>query len=186
MNRKIFLQRVGGCGLCTCASLFWGGTLVKAQNTNAPVPTPAEDKAKTKMGHWISDLVDSAKTRKERDEMARLLESCGRTCYRREMTSHVPDVKGDMDALLAQLQKMMGAENVRRDGRVVHIRYPMKSCICPVARAVPVKDEDLFCHCSCGWLQEAFRAVDGRLVRVECLESYRRGGKACRFDVTLV
>jgi hypothetical protein len=183
MNRKTFLLSIGGCRLCTCAGLLFGGESMKAQDAKAP--TPAEDKAKAKMGYWISDLVDGADTKKEREEMARLLQSCGRACYRREMTSRVPDVKGNMDALLAQLQKMMGAENVRRDGKAIHIRYPMKSCICPVARAVPVKEEDLFCHCSCGWLQEAFRAVDGRMVKVECLESYRRGGKACRFAVTL-
>jgi hypothetical protein len=185
MNRMTFLGKLGGCGICVSAGMLMAGARQSADEPKTR--NPAEDKAKTKMGHWISDLVGSAQGKEERREIARLLESCGRACYRREMTSRVPDVKGNLEALLAELQKMMGPENVRREGQVIHVRYPMKSCICPVAKTVPVQlEEDLFCHCSCGWLQAAFGAVSQRLPKVECLESFRRGGKACRFDVTLV
>ncbi len=185
MNRKEFLEQIARYSLCASAGLLMGETVLRAEEPKAAVFF--EDTAKTKMGHWISDLVSNAKDTEDRKDVARLLKSCGRSCYRREMAPPAPEVKGNLDAFIAQFQKMLGAENVKRDGNVAHVNFnlPFGSCPCLVAKFVPAQPNDLFCNCSCGWVQAAFEVAINKIPQVECLESLRRGGKTCRFDVKI-
>ena len=42
-----------------------------------------------------------------------------------------------------------------------------------------------YCFCSAGWLREVYETVSGKPVTVEILETVKRGGKLCRFNVKL-
>jgi hypothetical protein len=180
MNRKQFLRQATCYGFCTAAGASISGTALAADPEASP-----EDKAKARMARWIADVVASAESEDERTQLARALQSCGRSCFRRAKAAATQDVAGDLDAFLLRFQEMLGADSVTRDGDVVHLRFPLDSCLCPVAGAVPVRPDDLFCNCSRGWVQAAFEVALGRIPRVECLESFRRGGTTCRFDVFL-
>ena len=65
----------------------------------------------------------------------------------------------------------------------MHIRYGevSKQCYCPVVKTRAPKDDDLHCECTRSTHQSIFETALGRPVRVEVLETLRRGGKTCHF-----
>jgi hypothetical protein len=181
MNRKDFFEKIAGCGFCASAGAALSRRALAAEN--AEEGASAAERAKAKIASWITDLITSAKTGEERAQLIKMLESCGRKCFHQHEPPAAPETRGNLEACILNFQKILGAENVKREGNVVHFRYPMSSCVCPVANSVPVQPDDLFCNCSRGWVQAAFDAALGGIPRVKCLESFRRGGKACRFDI---
>ena len=72
---------------------------------------------------------------------------------------------------------------VWREEGTVHVRYGAvnKQCYCPAARYHPVKPHDLHCECTRATHQTVFETALGRPIRVEVVESLRRGGKTCHF-----
>jgi hypothetical protein len=72
---------------------------------------------------------------------------------------------------------------VWREGDTVHVRYGEVSrrCYCPVVKARAPKLDDLHCECTRMTHQSIFEAALGREVKVEVVESLRRGGKTCHF-----
>jgi len=70
-----------------------------------------------------------------------------------------------------------------RKGETVHVRYGEVSqqCYCPVVKARPARPDDLHCECTRSTHQSIFETALGRPVRVEVVESLRRGGRTCHF-----
>ena len=82
MNRKEFLQKSFQSSLGCCA--FW------ALNQDTPAnasPCPAEDSQaqfeKEFVQNWLSDLLDTMDTVLDREAQVKLMEGCGRGCFRR-------------------------------------------------------------------------------------------------------
>ncbi len=123
----------------------------------------------------------------DRAALVRLLEERGRLCchsleFRRRLYA---ESRGDLDALVTLMGKIVGPANCRREGDTVTLVYPMGKCGCgrsPVR--APVAD-DPYCECSKANNRELFSLVAGRPVRVEVVESPRRGGGVCRFLIHL-
>ena len=116
----------------------------------------------------------------------RLVGACGRACFERHEFKRKWAVqgRGDVDKLVAALQANF---EVWREGNRVHVRYGAvsKGCYCPAARYRPAKPDDIHCYCSRGSHQAVWEAALGRPVRVDIVESVRRGGKTCHFLVHL-
>jgi hypothetical protein len=54
-------------------------------------------------------------------------------------------------------------------------------CYCPVVKDRPAKPDDLHCECTRMTHQSIFETALGRPVRVEVLDTLRRGGRTCHF-----
>jgi predicted hydrocarbon binding protein len=93
------------------------------------------------------------------------------------------EAKGDVERVLTTLAGHLGPQNARREGRLVSITYP--ACYCPMVTDVTEPLSPTYCHCSAGWLKELFETVSGKPVEVEILETIKRGGAQCRFNVKL-
>jgi len=92
--------------------------------------------------------------------------------------------RGDVAKLMTALDANF---EVWRDGDIVHVRYGKvsKGCYCPAAKYRPAKPNDIHCYCSRASHQAVWETALGRPVRVELVESVRRGGRTCHFAVHL-
>jgi hypothetical protein len=68
-------------------------------------------------------------------------------------------------------------------GTSFKVKYP--TCYCPLASEIKEALSPTYCNCSAGWLKEMYETVTVKPVKVEVLETIKRGGQACRFNVIL-
>jgi hypothetical protein len=132
--------------------------------------------------NWVGDLLDTMDEQLPREVRVKLIEGCGRGCFRRhEFKRRIAEQgKGDVEKLIAAYKKNFESW---REGQAVHIRYGEVSgqCYCPVVKTRAAKVDDLHCECTRSTHQSIFETALGRPVRVEVVESLRRGGKTCHF-----
>lgn len=201
MDRKQFLGKslrlaaVLGAG-CPCATAAEG----EAKNAAASCPRTAGDYehatsfekrtefAKTWAGRFLRVMDERL------DERTRqgLMEANGRACAIGAYGPAEPAKAIGVDEFVARLAAHVGPENARREGDLVFCSYRQNPeglrtadgyCLCPLVEDGPADLSPTFCHCSVGYVGYMFEKAIGRAVRVELVESVRRGGKACRFAV---
>ena len=186
MNRKEFFQKSLQSGFGCCA-------LVALQNAAAAddPPESTEDMTKLKfekefVQNWLSDLLETMDAELDEKTKVKLMEGCGRACFRRFQFKQdiAAQGKGDLVKLLAAYKKNF---EVWQEGNFVHIRYGEVSshCYCPAAYYRAAKPHDLHCECTRTTHQTIFETALGRPFKVDILESLRRGGKTCHFLVHL-
>lgn len=183
MDRKEFFTTSfkGTLGCCALAVLDNGA--LSAQQTAQPSEA---DREREFLKNWLTDLFDTLDS--EFDEAARvkLMAGCGRGCFRRH--SFKTDIarlgSGSVERLLEAYKKNF---EVWREGNQVHVRYGAvnKQCYCPAARYHPAKARDAHCECTRATHQAVFETALERPIRVEVVESLRRGGKTCHFVATV-
>ncbi len=141
---------------------------------------------KTFIENWLTDLLDTIDAELDRETKVKLLAGCGRGCFRRHDFKQEIARQGQ-----GSLEKLIEAYKhnfeIWQEGERVHIRYGevSKQCYCPAAQGRPGRPDDIHCECTRATHQAIFEAALGRTVRVEVLESLRRGGKTCHFLVVL-
>jgi hypothetical protein len=139
------------------------------------------------VNNWLIDLWDGIEGEVDPKTRVKLMEACGRGCFRRHQFKQ--DIasagRGSVDRLIEAYKKNF---EIWREGESVHIRYGEVSsgCYCPAAKNRPAKPGDLHCECTRMTHQTVFETALGRPFKVEVLESLRRGGKTCHFLVHLV
>ena len=181
MDRKTFIA--SSLGLVV-ASL--GGSARGAAPEAEPCTARLEgaERENAFVNAWLDDLFDGIDAEVDERARVRLLEACGRACYRRHAFKQEIARKGKGG--LAQLEAAY-KENFEawRDGEVLHIRYGAvsKGCYCPAARRRAPRAHDLHCECTKATHQAVCEAALGRPCRVEILETVRRGGRTCHFAV---
>jgi hypothetical protein len=112
-----------------------------------------------------------------------LMEARGRSCARLGPIRLAQAHKGNLEAFIEDFGRHMGPDGLRREGNVVKVKYP--TCYCPLASEIKEALSPTYCNCSVGWLKELYETVTGKPVKVEVLETVKRGGQACRFNVIL-
>ncbi len=147
----------------------------------APQGTPCEKKyAFAQM--WVKRLMGVLDNDFDQPTRTRLLEAMGHGCYRSGHPQR--EEKPDLDKTLAALAKYTGQDNVRRAGNIIDINLNNKVCLCPLTEQGPEGLSGTYCTCSTGYMQAMFEPFGGT-PKVDLLESVKRGGKSCRFRVTL-
>ncbi len=188
MNRKEFLRKSLGAGLGS------GALVVLNQTGGALQAAPPTEKEfaqlkgeKEFIENWLTDLLNTMDDQLDEKTAIKLIEGCGRGCYRRHQFKQ--DIskagKDDLEKLLAAYRKVFGS--VEKQGDAVHIRFNSREhgCFCPVLRDKPSKLNALHCHCHKGTHEAIFQAALGRPFKVEIMESVRRGGERCYFRIQL-
>ncbi len=188
MDRKGFLCSTLqlGLGSCALASLA-DGLAQPAAAAQAPDELTIAKAERDFTSNWLSDLLDTMETELDEKTRVKLVEGCGRGCFRRHQFKQdiAQQGKGDVDKLIAAYKKNF--EIWREGDTLVHVRYGETSpaCYCPAARNRPPKPHDLHCECTRMTHQTIFETALGRPLKVDVLESLRRGGKTCHFLVHL-
>jgi predicted hydrocarbon binding protein len=132
---------------------------------------------------WIQSLMTAMDAQLAEGTKADLMEPCGRACARLGPIASAEKCRGDVDKLVATLEKWLGQGNAQKEGDLVHVVYPR--CLCHLVAKGPERLPDTYCLCSRGWLKEMFETVVKHPVEVDLLESVKRGADQCRFTVTL-
>lgn len=112
----------------------------------------------------------------------RVLEAMGRACFH---SSHAPQQgTPNLDQTLAKLAGFAGRDNVKREGNVIDVNLNNKACLCPFTQEGPQGLPPSYCQCSAGYMKASFEPFGGD-PKVEIIETIKRGGKSCRFRITL-
>ena len=135
------------------------------------------------MQNWISNLMKNMDQHLGEKEKIKLLEECGRDCARIHAQKEAKKYQGQLEGWLGTMRKWVGAENIRKEGDVVHVMY--SKCFCPLVQDAPPLMSNTYCNCSRGWLKEVFETVLEKSVKVKLEDSIMKGGKQCRFSVFL-
>ncbi|HVN77098.1 MAG TPA: hypothetical protein VMT19_12330 [Thermoanaerobaculaceae bacterium] len=180
MDRKAFLK----ASLGAAAALGGAALGAAADEPACAARLESAERESVFVNGWLDDLFDGIDAELDAGARVRLLEACGRGCYRRHPFKQEIARKGSGG--LAQLEKAYRESfEAWRDGDVLHIRYGAvsKGCYCPAARRRPPRPHDLHCECTRTTHQTICETALGRPCRVEILETVRRGGATCHFAV---
>ncbi len=183
MDRKNFLGQTAKMGICSCAMMALIPNII-----NASEPEPNDEAyQQMKQGrefvqNWLSDLLEAMEQQLDRDTQVKLIEHCGKACFNRHQFKKDIAIngKGDIDKLIDAYKNNF---NVSREDGYVHIRFGGGKCFCPAAIYRPNKPNDLHCECTRMTHQSIFETALGRPIKVDIIETLRRGGENCHFRV---
>jgi hypothetical protein len=174
MNRKEFFAASAKAGFGCCALAVLGRPAAAAGDAAA--------QEKTFVTNWLSDLFAAMDEDLDQETKVKLMAACGKGCFARHSfkTDIARDGKGDVDKLLAAYKRNF---EVWREGDRVHVRFGevVKECYCPAARYHPARPGDMHCECTRATHQAIFETALERPVKVEIVETVRRGAKTCHF-----
>jgi hypothetical protein len=186
MERKEFLKAslcLGAlCGARLAAADEPTGQAPATASPSAPEPSPCERNAE--FAHrWVRSFMENLDAQLSEPQRVALMEARGRACARGGATKLAEAHEGDLGGFIAAMASHMGPDGLRLEGNVVKVKYP--TCYCPMVSEIKEPLSPTYCACSVGWLKEMYEVVTGKPATVEVLETVKRGGTACRFNVTL-
>mgnify|MGYP005858961879 CR=1 FL=1 len=194
MTRKDFLAASLKTGLGCCALRMLTAQTAGAAETvptstsgspppPAPPPEPtALEREKAFTDNWLTDLLDTMDAELDEPARVKLMEGCGRGCYRRHAfkPALAAAAGGTVEGLVTAYKRMCEAW---LEGSDLHVRFgeTVERCYCPVLRDRPGRPNDMHCHCTKATNQAIIETALGRSVTMEIVETVRRGGKTCHF-----
>lgn len=205
MDRKTFLKANGCCAALvalqrlSCDAL--GAEPEAAPGTApTPLPSPAAGKPLTHAEKrvefaetWAKRFFDVLDSHLDEPTRAAIMKANGRACHEAGDAGRKAGPM-DIDLFIARVRSYIGEDAIRREGDVVYFRYVQNPaglkvsdgyCLCPLVETGPTGLSGTYCLCSVGYVQNMFETAVGRPARIELLESLKRGGKGCRFKITL-
>ncbi|MCP4155694.1 MAG: hypothetical protein GY757_48665 [bacterium] len=182
MDRKEFLAKTLKMGLC-CS-----GALVASSNLNLPLMSAStEEKVsqeKQFIENWLTDLLTAIDSQLDEKTKISLIDACGKGCFNRHKwkSDIAAKSKGDLDKLISVMKKNF---ECWKEGNKVHVRFGKIStiCYCPVLKNAPKNLKELHCNCTKATQQAIFETALNRKLKVDIVETLRRGGKTCHFIV---
>lgn len=196
MNRKEFLVQLTGYSALAAgvSGVEFAPCCAAAQSLPAAEGTPI-DKRMAFAQTWVKRMMDNLDSEVDEPTRIRLMHTNGRTCYLGSHERRQPP-PGGLDAFIEHVKQRSGdgPSPIRREGKIVYFDYVRNPaglkvadgwCLCPVVEKGPEGLSGTFCECSVGYVTQMFTELTGKPVRVELLESLKRGGKGCRFKIHL-
>ena len=118
-----------------------------------------------------------------------LLRRCGEACAKEPMWGPASDIaermsreEEDLDKLIERVNKEVSwcGEWIRSGD---HISATCSVCGCPLVRHGIVRNTEVFCGCSKGWVEAIYSTALKRPVTAKLEQAIGRGDEACRFVV---
>ena len=184
MKRKEFFKKAVQMGLATGSMMLVKGKKAQAQSSEKKAEKQeSKNRPQRFKEEWLKSLLKHMDEQFDEKTKVKLMEACGRDCARRGAIRMAEASKGDVGKLVNTLAKYLGKENSRLEGKTVHLAY--SKCLCELVADGPERLSDTYCFCSKGWVLEMFETAAQRPVRVELLQSIRRGAPSCKFLIEL-
>jgi predicted hydrocarbon binding protein len=148
---------------------------------------------------WVKSMIDNIDALLDEDTKIKLLNACGRSCYNRAMgvADENKPSKEEAEKYLSFLEN--NGVKIERHEKTTVIYYGWDGkqnpwglsikegyCLCPIVESGISDISPSYCYCSAGYVKEIIERYTGRQVlKVDVLESIRRGGKDCKFKVEI-
>ena len=202
LTRKDFLAAIGRTGACLCAAAA-GMRAAFAGQTAAPASKPGDKTAQRAakrmefVDGWVRRFFEVMDKTLDAASRERLMAANGRSCFAAfagpPKKTPGPDAVEKFKAWIAKDGKK---EGYAIDGKVVTFEFvgsaetgqasPESICLCPTAEAQKAGAfSPTYCLCSLGYVKEMHERILGRPVAVELVDSVLRGGKRCKFRMTV-
>jgi hypothetical protein len=201
LKRKEFLAAVGRAGACACAAAAGMRTALAGQTAAAKPGDKTAERAAKRMEFvdgWLRRFFETMDRTLDAPTRRKLMVANGRACF----TAYAgppkktpgPDALEKFTAWVAQQGKDRG---YAIEGKNILFEFvgsaetgqaaPENVCLCSTAEAQKAGElSPTYCLCSVGYVQEMHERVLGRPVEVELVDSVLRGGKRCKFRMTVV
>jgi len=202
-------------GTCLCAAAAGMHAAFGGQTSStkpAQTPPPPQDLDQTKPGEksvaraakrmefgdaWLPRFFEAMDRTLDEPARRKLMTANGKACF--AAYAGPPKTQPGSDAFV-KFKAWIGEKGREKgysiEDRVISFEFVSSAetgqasaesiCLCPMAEAQTSKTlSPTFCLCSLGYVQEMHERVLGRPVDVELAESVLRGGKRCRFRMTV-
>ena len=210
MNRSQFLKSVGKVGVCACAAAAGLKTALAAEPevafaTHAAAPVQAKpgdttpERAVKRMEFsdlWVKRFFNVIDRTLDPETRKKLMMANGQNCYQdwiQETKQKIDPI--DFEKWAERVAQRPPREDLKVEGRTIFYQYsgsaetgaasPEGVCLCPMVESKPAGLSPTYCQCSVGYVKETFDLRFGRPVQVELLDSVLRGGKRCKFKITV-
>lgn len=203
MDRKSFLRSLGKAGVCAgaCACAAAGG--LRAAMALEPGQAKPGDKTPERAvkrmefsDAWVKRFLDVMDQTLDAASRAKLMMANGRTCFRDWIRDSKQETKQVDFAKWAERAKAANRDDLKVEGNVIYFQYqssaetgqasPEGVCLCPMVESKPAGLSPTYCLCSVGYVKEMHELRFGRKVEVELQDSVLRGGKRCKFKITVL
>ena len=202
MDRKQFFRMVGkGCaGACMCAAIG-GMESALAENPGASQPGDKSSERAVKrmefVDQWLKRFFSVMDHTLDPETRKKLMMTNGKTCFQdwirdTKQENKQIDFEKWKDAVLRRPRR----EGFRIEGNTIYFQYnssaetgsasPEGVCLCPMVESMPPGLSPNYCDCSLGYVKEMHESRFGRQVNVELLDTVLRGGKRCKFKITVI
>jgi len=201
MNRKEFLASMGLCGMggCTCvlgrsaASLF-------AQETKKETPQQAKKPRSQERidfaEKWVTRFFDVFDANLDPETRKKIMMANGRVCFLEWIKETGQQIKPvSLEQFAAWVKSNVKDDTYRVDGSTIYMQYTSAAetgqpsregaCLCPFVESKPAGLSPTYCLCSVGYVKVMHEMRLGRPVEVELLDAVLKGGKRCRFKITV-
>ena len=188
MDKREFLKKACGLGVCSCAAAVLTPEAGRAGSEDAECEQTRDMNRRLE---WRLNLAKRNycsvlnKIEPEVDPKTRqnMLEQMGRNCA--NSWGQAAKFKNNPEGFFDLMRERFG-ENISFDvkGGLITVVTPERDCVCPIIDSS--KAPAYYCHCSIGWQKQTYETILGRPVNVELKESVLRGSTRCVFEVRVV
>ena len=191
MDRKNFIKSCGYFGVGSCLLTGTLNAIASSLSDDPPV-TPCEEKQEFAQ-KWVKRFFENFDKGLDASKRKEIMEGCGKSCFEGSLAGRKTNPM-DVDRFLEAINKSTGEIAATRNGNTIDFHYVgnpkgLKTadgyCLCPLVESGPEGLSETYCDCSVGYVREMFRTYTGKAVSVKLLESLKRGGKRCRFRITI-
>jgi hypothetical protein len=202
IGRKEFLVTLGkgGAGLCMCAAAAGMQAAFAGQTASSKPGDKTAERAAKRMEFadgWVRRFFEAMDKTFDEASCQRLMMANGKSCFAAyagpQKKQPAPDALEKFTAWIAAQGKEKGYSI---EGKVISFEFigsaetgqasPENLCLCPMAEAQkPGLISPTYCLCSVGYVKELHERRLGRPVEVELVDSVLRGGKRCKFRMTV-
>lgn len=201
ISRKDFLANVGKycAGTCLCAAV--GGLNKLYAQEEGPKMSEPEKKPRSEeriafAEKWVKRFIDVLDNNLDENTRKKIMMANGKACllaWYKEIGRQVKPVT--LEQFTNWIKNKVKDGSYQCEGNVIYFQYMSAAetglpsdegaCLCTLVETKPEGLSGTYCHCSVGYVKEMHEQYLGRPVEVELIESVLRGGKRCRFKITV-
>jgi hypothetical protein len=201
MTRKEFLSSVGlgGAGSCLCAMLCAIEPALAGEPPTETSPPPLDQRMKKRMEfaeQWVRRFFDVMDDTLDEQARKKLMMANGKACHREYLKSIARKITPvPFEKWAATVKERVTDGSIRVEGRVIHFQYASSAetglpaaegaCLCPLVETKPAGLSGTYCLCSLGYVRDLFEQTFGTKVDIELVDSVLKGGKRCKFKITV-
>lgn len=201
MGRKQFLASVGLCGMGSCTCILGGrAASLFAQESKSEAPQQAKKPRSQERidfaEKWVTRFFDVLDANLDPETRKKIMLANGRVCFLEWIKETGQQIKPvSLERFADWVKSNVKDETYRVEGNTIYMQYtsaaetgqPSKegACLCPFVESKPAGLSPTYCLCSVGYVKVMHELRFGRPVEVELLDSVLKGGKRCKFKITV-